>query len=150
MKDHHAESEHVTPGSTTKLQNPDTQEIPVDTAKLQAALEKRADQETTVLPSLSMPANKKRLTIRPLSERWWTPSVRSWFFTFMCMNMPIVGWFYLFHKARYEEDPARKEFARAYLFYKLVFFIAGAVVLLILIWIGLGLLDQLLAYTEML
>ena len=148
MKDHHAESEHVTPGSTTKLQNPDTQEIPVDTAKLQAALEKRADQETTVLPSLSMPANKKRLTIRPLSERWWTPSVRSWFFTFM--NMPIVGWFYLFHKARYEEDPARKEFARAYLFYKLVFFIAGAVVLLILIWIGLGLLDQLLAYMEML
>ena len=137
-------------GSTTKLQNPDTQEIPVDTAKLQAALEKRADQETTVLPSLSMPANKKRLTIRPLSERWWTPSVRSWFFTFMCMNMPIVGWFYLFHKARYEEDPARKEFARAYLFYKLVFFIAGAVVLLILIWIGLGLLDQLLAYMEML
>ncbi len=150
MKDHHAESEHVTPGSTTKLQNPDTQEIPVDTAKLQAALEKRADQETTVLPSLSMPANKKRLTIRPLSERWWTPSVRSWFFTFMCMNMPIVGWFYLFHKARYEEDPARKEFARAYLFYKLVFFIAGAAVLLILIWIGLGLLDQLLAYMEML
>lgn len=150
MKDYHAESEHVTPGSTTKLQNPDTQEIPVDTAKLQAALEKRADQETTVLPSLSMPANKKRLTIRPLSERWWTPSVRSWFFTFMCMNMPIVGWFYLFHKARYEEDPARKEFARAYLFYKLVFFIAGAVVLLILIWIGLGLLDQLLAYMEML
>ena len=150
MKDHHAESEHVTPGSTTKLQNPDTQEIPVDTAKLQAALEKRADQETTVLPSLSMPANKKRLTIRPLSERWWTPSVRSWFFTFMCMNMPIVGWFYLFHEARHEEDPARKEFARAYLFYKLVFFIAGAVVLLILIWIGLGLLDQLLAYMEML
>ena len=150
MKDHHAESEHVNPGSTTKLQHPDTQEIPVDTAKLQAALEKRADQETTVLPSLSMPANKKRLTIRPLSERWWTPSVRSWFFTFMCMNMPIVGWFYLFHKARYEEDPARKEFARAYLFYKLVFFIAGAVVLLILIWIGLGLLDQLLAYMEML
>lgn len=150
MKDHHAESEHVTPGNTTKLQNPDTQEIPVDTAKLQAALEKRADQETTALPPLSMPTNKKRLTIRPLSERWWTPSVRSWFFTFMCMNMPIVGWFYLFHKARYEEDPARKEFARAYLFYKLVFFIAGAVVLLILIWIGLGLLDQLLAYMEML
>ena len=40
--------------------------------------------------------------------------------------------------------------ARAYLFYKLVFFIAGAIVLLILIWIGLGLLDQLLAYMEML
>ena len=76
--------------------------------------------------------------------------INEWFHTFMCMNMPIVGWFYLFHKARYEEDPARKEFARACLFYKLVFLIAGAVVLLILIWIGLGLLDQLLAYMEML
>ena len=54
--------------------------------------------------------------------------ISEWFHTFMCMNMPIVGWFYLFHKARYEEDPARKEFARACLFYKLVFLIAGAVV----------------------
>ena len=53
MKDHHAESEHVTPGSTTKLQNPDTQEIPVDTAKLQAALEKRADQEPPCFPHLA-------------------------------------------------------------------------------------------------
>ena len=133
-------------------------EVPVDTAKIQAALEKRADQETAVLPHLTLPETeetekpkqKKRRTGRSVSERWWTPSVRSWFFTFMCMNMPVIGWFYLFHKARHEEDPARKEFARAYLFYKLVFLIAGAIVLLILIWIGLGLLDQLLAYMEML
>ena len=179
MKDHLSESEPIAPENLTGPQAPDTEEVPVDTAKIQAALEKRADQETAVLPRLTLPdtegpdasaknsvssktlqdeaawesgkpARKKRLTIRPLSERWWTPSVRSWFYTFMCMNMPIVGWFYLLHKARYEEDPARKEFARAYLFYKLVFFIAGAVVLLILIWIGLGLLDQLLAYMKML
>ena len=158
-------------------------EVLVDTAKIQEALEKRADQETSVLPRLTVtdtdeqdtsaddsgnfpvselspakheiresgkPAHKKHRTGRSVSERWWTPSVRSWFFTFMCMNMPIVGWFYLFHKAKQEEDPARKEFAQAYLFYKLAFLIAGAVVLLILIWIGLGLLDQLLAYMEML
>lgn len=158
-------------------------EVPVDTAKIQAALEKRADQETSVLPQLTLPdteepdasaedsgnfpnselshaeyenwksgkpAHKKRHTSLSFCERWWTPSVRSWFYTFMCMNMPIVGWFYLVHKARQEEDPARKEFARAYLFYKLVFLIAGAIVLLILLWIGLGLLDQLLAYMEML
>ena len=181
MKELHSESEDQNQEFTqnvTVSQTPDTEEVPVDTAKIQAALEKRADQETAVLPHLTLPdtqesgkpaqsvsgktlqdeaawesgkpARKKRLTIRPLSERWWTPSVRSWFYTFMCMNMPIVGWFYLLHKARYEEDPARKEFARAYLFYKLVFFIAGAAVLLILIWIGLGLLDQLLAYMEML
>ena len=66
MKDHHAESEHVSPGSTTEQQRPDTQELPVDTAKLQAALEKRADQETTVLPPLSIPGNKKASHHLPL------------------------------------------------------------------------------------
>lgn len=183
MKELHSESEDIVSENPVSLKAPDTEDVPVDTAKIQAALEKRVDQETAVLPHLTVPdtdeldasandsgnspvselspaehedqesgkpARKKRRTVRSVSERWWTPSVRSWFFTFMCMNMPIVGWFYLFHEARHEEDPARKEFARAYLFYKLVFFIAGAVVLLILIWIGLGLLDQLLAYMEML
>ena len=158
MKEHHSESEEQNlefPRDITGSQTPDTKEVPVDTTKIQAALEKRVDQETAVLPHLIVPdrdepAHKKRRTGRPVSERWWNPSVRSWFFTFMCMNMPVIGWFYLFHKARHEKDPARKEFARAYLFYKLVFLIAGAVVLLILIWIGLGLLDQLLAYMEML
>lgn len=170
MMNDHSESEPIIPNDTQDItpadQQPDA--VPIDTARIQEALEKRVDQETAVLPQLTMPdadtqasgfqedsaqssrKEKKRRTGRSHNERWWTPSVRSWFFTFMCMNMPIIGWFYLFHKARHEEDPARKGFARAYLFYKLVFFIAGAVVLLILIWIGLGLLDQLLAYMEML
>ena len=171
MMNDHSESEPIIPNDAADRapagQQPDA--VPIDTAQIQEALEKRVDQETAVLPQLTMPgANakapglqqkdaadssrkaKKRRTKHTLNERWWTPSVRSWFFTFMCMNMPIVGWFYLFHEARQEEDPARKEFARAYLFYKLVFLIAGAIVLLILIWIGLGLLDQLLAYMEML
>ena len=167
MMNDHSESEPIIASDAADRapagQQPDA--APIDTARIQEALEKRVDQETAVLPQLTMPdadaaddpsgtdtsrKTKKRRIVRSVSERWWTPSVRSWFFTFMCMNMPIVGWFYLFHEARHEEDPARKEFARAYLFYKLVFFIAGAVVLLILIWIGLGLLDQLLAYMEML
>lgn len=171
MTEHHSESEHTVPKDMTDLQTPDTKAVPVDTAKIQEALEKHVDQETSVLPRLTMPESrsgkparsagapltplqsaqqKKRRTGLSLSERWWTPSVRSWFFTFMYMNMPVIGWFCLFHKARHETDPARKEFARAYLFYKLVFLIVGAVVLLILIWIGLGLLDQLLDYMEML
>ena len=120
MKDHHSESDHIAPEDITGLQTSDTEETPVDTAKIQEALEKRADQETAVLPQLTVPdteepaasaedsdsretirakaadesgkpARKKRRTGRSVSERWWTPSVRSWFFTFMCMNMPIVG-----------------------------------------------------------
>lgn len=174
MQNHHSKSEPVLPGGMTNQQRPDSNDVPVDTAKLQEALEKRADQETAALPPLTLPdskdsdpafdaapeheinknagklPHKKVRTGSSSDKRLWTPGTRSWFFTFMCMNMPVVGWFYLFYKARHEEDPARKEFARAYLFYKLVFLIAGLIVLLILIWIGLGLLDQLLAYMEML
>ena len=155
MKDHLSESEPIAPENLTGPQAPDTEEVPVDTAKILTLPDtqesgKPAQSASTPLAALRSAQQKKRRTSRSFCERWWTPSVRSWFFTFMCMNMPIVGWFYLFHEARHEEDPARKEFARAYLFYKLVFFIAGAAVLLILIWIGLGLLDQLLAYMEML
>ena len=140
MKDHLSESEPIAPENLTGPQAPDTEEVPVDTAKIQAALEKRADQETTVLPHLTLPdtqesgkpaqsastplaalrsaQQKKRRTSRSFCERWWTPSVRSWFFTFMCMNMPIVGWFYLFHEARHEEDPGEFFSCR-------VFFIPG-------------------------
>ncbi len=212
MQKHHSKSEPILPGDTTNQQATDSSDVPVDTAKIQKALENRADQETASLPPLTLPDSdtldpafhetsahetgrlphkkecakahsrtearllrqpstlapsahprgafcmigrnflsyKKARTGRSTDKRLWTPGTRSWFFTFMCMNMPVVGWFYLFYKARHEEDPARKEFARAYLFYKLVFLIAGLVVLLILIWIGLGLLDQLLAYMGML
>ena len=127
MKELHSESEDQDLEFTQDVTGshiPDTEEVPVDTAKIQAALEKRADQETAILPRLTLPdtegpdasaenpvsgktlqdeaagesgkpARKKRRTSRSLRERWWTPSVRSWFYTFMCMNMPIVGWFYL-------------------------------------------------------
>ena len=43
-------NQNMSPGKHNKTAEPGHTEIPVDTAKLQAALEKRADQETTVLP----------------------------------------------------------------------------------------------------
>lgn len=76
--------------------------------------------------------------------------IHQWFFTFMCMNIPIIGWFYLFYLAFSKKYPYRRSFARAYLFYKLIFLVISAVILGILIYIGLDLLDQLLAYMEML
>ena len=39
--------------------------------------------------------------------------ISEWFHTFMCMNMPIVGWFYLFHKARYFPRSAGPSFFSA-------------------------------------
>ncbi len=77
-------------------------------------------------------------------------SVSDWFFTFMCISIPIVGWFYLFHLAFRSPKADRQNFAKALLFYKLVFLGISAVILGILIWIGLDMLDQVLAYMEML
>ena len=65
---------------------------------------------------------------------------RRWFLTFMCMNIPIVGWIYLLCR----------DFAKAYLVYKLVFLAAALIILGILVYIGLDLADKLLAYMEML
>lgn len=80
----------------------------------------------------------------------WKASVHSWFFTFMCMNIPIVGWIYLFRLARRGETEERRNFARAYLYYKLVFLIVALIILIILAIIGMKALDALLAYMEML
>ena len=77
-------------------------------------------------------------------------SVSSWFITFMCMNLPFVGWIYLLRLAFRKDRTERQNFARASLFYKLVFLGVSALILGILIWIGLDILDQLLAYMEML
>lgn len=76
--------------------------------------------------------------------------VHTWFFTFMCMNIPIVGWIYLLYLAFSKKRTERRNFARAYLFYKLIFLLVSALILGILVYIGLGYLDQLLAYMEML
>lgn len=75
---------------------------------------------------------------------------RKWFFTFMCMNIPIIGWIYLLTKAFGKKDTPLKDFSRAYLLYKLVFLAVALVILGIAVYIGLGILDKLLAYMEML
>lgn len=111
-----------------------------ETASIQKAIEKIADAETTRLPE-------------PAAQTSHTPAdepVHRWFFTFMCMNLPILGWFYLLALAFSKKYPYRRNFARAYLFYKLVFLLASVLIIGILVYIGLDLLDQLLAYMEML
>ena len=56
-------------------------------------------------------------------------SVSSWFITFMCMNLPFVGWIYLLRLAFRKDKTERQNFARAYLFYKLVFLGVSALIL---------------------
>lgn len=66
------------------------------------------------------------------------------------MNIPIVGWIYLYRLAFGKKETDQREFAAAYLYYKLFFLLLAAVILVILLVIGLDLLDKTLAYMEML
>lgn len=75
---------------------------------------------------------------------------RAWFFTFMCMNIPVTGWIYLLRLAFGKKDNQLRDFAKAYLLYKLVFLVISLVILGILIYIGLDAADKILAYMEML
>lgn len=87
---------------------------------------------------------------KPIPEPGIVPraTARSWFFTLMCMNIPIVGWFYMMYLAFNKKSTDRKSFAQAYLLYKLIFFITAAVIIGIACYIGLGILDQLLGYMD--
>lgn len=76
--------------------------------------------------------------------------VHTWFFTFMCATIPVVGWFYLISIAFSKKKDLRREYARAFLLYKLVFLVVSLILLGILVYIGAGIMDQVLAYVEML
>ena len=76
--------------------------------------------------------------------------VRRWFVTLMCMNIPIIGWIYLMILACSRSKGARRDFAKAYLLYKLLFLLISAVILAVAIHYGLELLDVLLSYMDML
>lgn len=128
-----------------------------DTSAIQEALAQEIQNVTTDIPKLDLSgiSGEKPEAALPEEDSGGSSlpdqeSVSTWFLTFMCMNIPIAGWFYLFRLAFNQKNTQRQNFARAYLFYKLIFLAISAVILGILIYVGLDLLDQLLAYMEML
>lgn len=143
-----------------------------DTDRIQKAIEKVMDDETSTLPLIPIPhvpqtdMQSDELLPEELLPEELLPEelsmdkiplegsndarVHRWFFTFMCMNIPIGGWIYLLYLAFSKKVTDRRDFARAYLFYKLVFLIVSLVILGLLVFIGLGFLDRVLAYMEML
>lgn len=149
-----------------------------DTDRIRKAIEKAVDEDTATIPPLppGLPAGGgiaqgngngespayDTLTglpelgtaggtpTSPQKKDWTETPVHTWFFTFMCMNIPIAGWIYLGFLAFRKKETERRNFARAYLFYKLLFLLISAVILGIFAYIGLGLLDQLLTYMDML
>ena len=76
--------------------------------------------------------------------------VHRWFVTFMCMNIPMIGWIYLIILALSPSKGPRRDFAKAYLLYKLIFLLLSLAILAVALHYGLEVLDKLLAYMEML
>jgi hypothetical protein len=158
------------------MQNP-VQDDPKETMDLQLAIEKMVDEEAAVLShqeKLSgdvMGEEEKEVEKETESPQEQThksgktayrkgreassatqgqSQVSDWFFTFMCMNIPVIGWIYLMYLAFNRRHTERRNFARAYLFYKLVFLTVALIIILLLGVAALNLLDQLLAYMQML
>lgn len=130
-----------------------------DTDRIQKAIEKVMDDDTSTLPLIpvpGIPASEPEESDEALPPDHPEPPpelptrTHRWFFTFMCMNIPVAGWIYLLYLAFNKKVTDRRDFARAYLFYKLIFFIISAVILGMVIYIGMGFLNQLLTYMEML
>lgn len=86
------------------------------------------------------------------NEEYEENDIRSWFYTFMCMNIPIYGWIYLKRLAdgRIPAPLEQQDFAEAYLYYKRFFLKISAVILIILIIIAAVAINKLLAYMQML
>lgn len=74
--------------------------------------------------------------------------IRSWFTTFMIMNLPIIGWFHLLILALNPRADQRKDFAKAYLIYKLVFLLIGLALLAVVLYVGLDVIEQVLRYMD--
>lgn len=99
------------------------------------------------------PRLQKKTTPRPPQREAGTSYLcppQKWFYTFMCMNIPIAGWIYLYRLSRNPQETQLRDFARAYLWYKLVFLGVALILLLILAIAGWIALDRLLAYMELL
>ncbi len=75
-------------------------------------------------------------------------SLGTWYVTFMCMSVPILGWIYLLIIAFTDKDPGRKQFARAWLLYKLTILLACITLIAVSVHMLIPYMEQLLNYME--
>lgn len=72
-----------------------------------------------------------------------------WFQTICFMNLPVIGFIYMLVQAFSKKTPAhRREFAQAYLLYRILVLLLAFTVLFILYRIGLDFVDEILKYVK--
>ncbi|MCI8661925.1 MAG: hypothetical protein HFG69_01445 [Hungatella sp.] len=124
-------------------------DLTADTSVIPEREEQKVSPDTaaseTKEPEASHPKEKKKKDKPPVLV-----PVHQWFVTFMCMNIPVIGWIYLLILAFCPSKGPRRDFAKAYLLYKLVFLILSLAILAAALHYGLIMFDKLLAYMEML
>jgi cation transport ATPase len=76
-------------------------------------------------------------------------SVSQWFLSVCWMKIPVIGFIYLLVMAFYPKThPAKKNFARGYLVYRVLVLLLAVTILYVLYKIGLNFVDQLLSLVE--
>jgi hypothetical protein len=75
-------------------------------------------------------------------------TLSNWFFTFMCMNIPVIGLFYLLILSFGRRKSLKKDFARAYLLYQVIFITIAVVLVGIFCYFGLEVLDNVLKFMQ--
>lgn len=119
--------------------------------KRAAGFHKEKDKKTGEDKAKEKKGKKKKEKAEPGEDAYIRrSSIQSWFNTFMIMNIPIIGWIYLLILALRKNSDQRKDFARAYLVYKLVFFLVALGILIVLMYSGMEVVDRLLRYMNML
>lgn len=127
-------------------------EFPLEEKKEEAPSSKKNTAEKKHPKKASSSKDKKRLPAYSDTEEEGyvrRSPVRSWFHTLMIMDIPLIGWIYLLIMAFSKKDQ-RRDFAKAYLIYKLVFLLLALAIIAICLYVGMEAADRLLQYINML
>ncbi len=77
-------------------------------------------------------------------------SIGRWFQTICFIHVPVVGFIYMLVLAiRKSTPPVKKDFAKAYLLYRILVLLLAVALLFVLYRIGLDLIDGLLSFAKM-
>lgn len=85
---------------------------------------------------------------KDLDDRYLPLTTANWFFTFMCMNIPIIGLIYLLVVSFSKSQPLKRDFARAYILYQILFLSISVILVLVFCYYGLEIADNALKFMQ--